>query len=159
MQRPTQTWAPDLVEAFQKRFFSCGTVAPSNSPSLSHPGATSSYDRAAHERVLQTTLYDPDLDLVVEAPDGSLVGCCIVWYDPQLASAEVEPLGIHPGHRRKGLAAALCHEAVARVGRRGGSEVFINAGPREAYPATSGAYMKAGFAIRVRGRRYRLTTM
>lgn len=37
-------------------------------------------------------------------------------------------------HRRKGLAGALCYEAVARVARRGGSEVFINTGPRTAYP-------------------------
>ena len=120
------------------------------------PTATSSYDLVAHEQVTRTTLYDLGLDLVVEAPDGSLVGCCIVWLDPRLGVAEIEPLGIHPSHRRKGLAGALCYEAVARVARRGGSEVFINTGPRKAYPAPSAAYARAGFAVRPLGRRYRL---
>jgi GNAT superfamily N-acetyltransferase len=120
------------------------------------PAATSSYDLVAHEQVTRTALYDLDLDLVVEAPDGSLVGCCIVWLDPRLGVAEIEPLGIHPAHRRKGLAGALCHEAVARVARRGGSEVFINTGPRPAYPAPAAAYARAGFAVRALGRRYRL---
>jgi len=120
------------------------------------PAATSSYDLVAHEQVTRTALYDPDLDLVVEASDGSLVGCCIVWLDPRLGVAEIEPLGIHPSHRRKGLAGALCYEAVARVAQRGGSEVFINSGPRTAYPAPAAAYARAGFAVRALGRRYRL---
>lgn len=120
------------------------------------PAATSSYDLVAHEQVTRTALYDLDLDLVVEASDGSLVGCCIVWLDPRLGVAEIEPLGIHPSHRRKGLAGALCYEAVARVARRGGSEVFINTGPRTAYPAPAAAYARAGFAVRALGRRYRL---
>ena len=128
---------------------------PTTAP-IKAPAATSSYDLAAHEQVIRTALYDVDLDLVVEASDGSLVGCCIVWFDPRLAVAEIEPLGIHPCHRRKGLAGALCDEAVARVARRGGSEVFISTGPRTAYPAPAAAYARAGFAVRALGRRYRL---
>ncbi len=120
------------------------------------PAATSSYDVVAHEQVTRIFLYDVELDLVVEASDGALVGCCIVWLDPRLGVAEIEPLGIHPAHRRKGLAGALCHEAVARVAGRGGSEVLINTGPRTAYPAPAAAYARAGFAVRALGRRYRL---
>lgn len=122
----------------------------------SAPGATSSYDLDAHLRVRRMPLYDDELDLVVEAPNGSLVGCCIAWFDPALGVAEIEPLGVHPAHRRIGLAGALCDEAVARVGARGGSEVFINTGPRAGYPAPAGAYAKAGFVVRARGSRYRL---
>ena len=121
------------------------------------PESTSSYDLACHDRVTRTPLYDIDLDLVVETPYGSLAGCCVIWFDPRLGVAEIEPLGVHPAHRRKGLAMALCHEAVARVARRGGTEVFINAGPREDYPATAAAYAKAAFVTRPRARTYRLT--
>ncbi len=128
---------------------------PDHRPSYP-PGAMSSYDLATHERVTRTPLYDLDLDLVVETSDGSLVGCCIAWLDPRLAVAEIEPLGVDPAHRRKGLAVALCHEAVARVARRGALQVFINAGPRGDYPATAAAYAKAGFVTCSRGRTYRL---
>jgi ribosomal protein S18 acetylase RimI-like enzyme len=96
-------------------------------------------------RVRAAPLYDMDLDLVIEAPDGTLAGCCIVWFDASLGSAEIEPLGIVPAHRRRGLARALCHDVVARVAARGGREVFINNGPNVAYPAPAGAYAKAGF--------------
>ena len=113
--------------------------------------AASSFDEARFERVEQTPLYDRSLDLVVEAPDGALVACATAWFDPDLGVAEIEPLGVVPSHRRIGLAGALCLEVSARVAERGGFEVFINAGPREAYPASGLAYAKAGFEPRVRG--------
>lgn len=39
-----------------------------------------------------------------------------------------------------------------RVARRGGSEVFINTGPRTAYPAPAAAHARAGFAVRALAR-------
>ncbi len=120
------------------------------------PDATSSFDLTKYEAVRSTRLYDEELDLVAVAPDGTFAGCCIVWFDPDIGVAEIEPLGVDPVHRKRGVAGALCDEAVARVGERGGDEVIINAGPDEAYPASSGAYAKAGFEPVDRGRRYLL---
>src|SRR5215469_9453377 len=122
------------------------------------PGVTANSESrmtaALHARVRATWLYDPDLDLVVEAPDGTLAGSCIVWWDPALKCAEIEPLGVVPRHRRKGLAGAMCLEAVSRVAALGGTQVFINVGPRPEYPAPAAAYLAAGFEVVTRGRIY-----
>ena len=108
------------------------------------------------EGVRRTWLYDMDFDLVAVANTGEFVGCCIVWLDPDTGVAEIEPLGVVPEHRRRGLAVALCHEAVSRVAQAGGCEVFINTGPRLAYPVPAAAYVKAGFGVVTRGRAYLL---
>jgi GNAT superfamily N-acetyltransferase len=116
------------------------------------PDATSSFDREAYDSIRQTWLYNPELDLVVTAPDGTFAACCIGWLDPDLGVAEIEPMGVVPEHRGKGLAVALCHELAARVHRLGGRELFINTGPREEYPAPGRAYAKAGFEPFARAR-------
>jgi ribosomal protein S18 acetylase RimI-like enzyme len=121
------------------------------------PEATSSFTMKKYEAVRSVRLYDDELDLVAVAPDGSFGGCCIVWLDPDLGIAEIEPLGVDPAHRRRGVAGALCDEAVERVAERGGKEVIIHSGPNEAYPAPPGAYAKAGFDPVDRGRSYTLT--
>jgi GNAT superfamily N-acetyltransferase len=115
---------------------------------------TSRVTPAMHERVRGTWLYDESRDLVVEAPDGTLAGCCIVWWDPATGSAEIEPLGVVPGHRHKGLAGALCLDAAARVAALGGTQLFINTWPDPAYPAPAAAYLAAGFQVVSRGRAY-----
>lgn len=89
------------------------------------PEATSRSTLEHYERVRTCRLYDPDLDLVAEAPDGSLAACCIGWYDPAARTTEIEPLGVHPAHRRRGLAQALCHEVGRLTAERDGQEVFI----------------------------------
>ncbi len=118
------------------------------------PDAVSPHSEALYARVRAAPLYDPELDLVAVATDGSFAGCCIVWLDPESGSAEIEPLGVVPAHRRRGVAGALCDEATRRVAAKGGSEVVINQGPNVAYPAPAGAYAKAGFRAIERGRMY-----
>ena len=104
----------------------------------------------------ETWLYDPELDLVVVAPDGSLAGCCLAWYDATTGVAGIEPLGVVPEHRGRGLAGMLCLEAAERVRRTGGREMFINTGPRVEYPAPGRAYARAGFETFSRARTYLL---
>lgn len=115
------------------------------------PEETSRFSRERFDAVRAAWLYDPALDLVVEGPDGRLAGCCTVWWDPSLGVAEIEPLGVDPQHRRRGLATAMCLEAAARVGDRGGHQVFINTGPRDDYPAPAATYIAAGFLTVGRG--------
>ena len=107
--------------------------------------ATSTFTLPAYEAVQETWLYDPELDLVVVAPDGSLAGCCLAWYDATTGVAEIEPLGVVPEHRGRGLAGMLCLEAAERLRRTGGRAMFINTGPRLRYPAPGRAYARAGF--------------
>lgn len=115
------------------------------------PEATSSFTEAKYARCRATWLYDPEFDLVAVASDGSFAACCLAWFDPSTGVAEVEPMGVHPDHRRRGLAAMLCHEVARRVAARGGSQVYIHSGPNPAYPAPPAAYTKAGFRTQRRG--------
>lgn len=115
------------------------------------PDAESSFNRPAYDAVRAAWLYRQDLDLVAEAPDGTLAACCIVWFDPATGVAEIEPMGVDPEHRRHGLAVELCLEACRRVADLGGTEVFLNVNPSEEYPANAAAYAKAGFEVRRRG--------
>ncbi len=128
---------------------------PGGVPETVTPETTSRFTAEDYERVRGTWLYDPTWDLVVEAPDGSLAACCTAWWDPATGCAEVEPLGVVPGHRRLGLASALVLQVVARVAEAGGERVFINVGPRVDYPAPSQTYLAAGFEVVGRGDIYR----
>jgi GNAT superfamily N-acetyltransferase len=118
------------------------------------PTAESSFTHAAYEAVRRTWLYDPELDLVAVAPDGTLAGCCIVWQDEATGFAEIEPLGVTPKHRGRGVAGAMCIDAARRVAERGGAQLFINTGPRDEYPAPTAAYRKVGFKVVERATRY-----
>lgn len=121
------------------------------------PHAESRLDEAGLARMQASRLYRRDLDLVIEAPDGSLAGNCTVWLDPASGWAELEPLGIVPEHRRRGLAQVLALDVCRRVGEHGGSAVFINSAPFPSYPAPYYAYVKAGFTPMNRGARMRST--
>ena len=111
------------------------------------PEARSGHSVEMYDRVRRAWMYDPALDLVAVAPDGSLAGCCIVWLDERTQVAEIEPLGVVPAHRRRGVAQALCHEATRRVAEAGGRQLVIGQGPNPAYPAPAGAYARAGFEV------------
>lgn len=115
--------------------------------------AESRFDANRLTTMQNAWLYDRDLDLVIEAPDGSLAGSCTVWLDPTSGWAELEPLGIVPEHRRRGLAQALALDVCRRVASHGGSHVFINSAPLTYYRAPWDAYLKAGFTPMHRGSR------
>jgi GNAT superfamily N-acetyltransferase len=106
---------------------------------------SSSFTADAYREVQATAFYDSDLDVVAVAPNGEFAGCCIGWFDPATGWAEIEPLGVVPGHRRHGLAIALCAAVARKVARAGGHHVLINTGPSTIYPAPYRAYQKAGF--------------
>jgi GNAT superfamily N-acetyltransferase len=127
---------------------------PGEVPAVVSASTTSSFTARHYQQVRSTWLYEQDRDLVVEAPDGTLAACCIAWWDAAHGCAEIEPLGVLPEHRRKGLASAMCMEVAARVAVLGGTQVFINTGPRPDYPAPAATYLTVGFEVASRGRRY-----
>ena len=109
------------------------------------PDAQSRFCTEFYEDMRRTVFYDPELDLVVQAPDGSLAAHCTVWWSPALGVAEVEPLGVVPEHRRLGLGGSLALEACARVGQLGGHEVYINGEFVEIYPLPTAVYESVGY--------------
>lgn len=72
--------------------------------------------------------YRPDLDFVVEAPDGTVAAFCTVWYDPRNRVATFEPVGTHPDHRRRGLASAMMLLAMERLAALGAVKAHVNTG-------------------------------
>ncbi|MEA3375466.1 MAG: GNAT family N-acetyltransferase [Chloroflexota bacterium] len=60
-----------------------------------------------------------DLNVVVEAPDGSLVAYCGMWLEPLHAIAYVEPVATDPDYRRMGLGRAAVLEGLRRSGAMG----------------------------------------
>jgi GNAT superfamily N-acetyltransferase len=120
------------------------------------PDAESSFTPAAYDAVCGTWLYDRRLDLVAVADDdhGAFGACCIAWFDPATGVCEIEPLGVAPEHRRRGLAVALCLEVAHLVAERGGTHVYINAQPQPGYIAPTSAYFAAGFELVERATTY-----
>jgi len=75
--------------------------------------------------------YDPELDLVAVAPDGSLAAscfCAIHAAENRLSGRDdgvTDPLATHPGHQRRGLARALLCAGMARLRARGASRARL----------------------------------
>jgi len=67
------------------------------------------------ENTAKASFYVEDLDLVVVAPDGSIVSFCTFRVDPESRITELEPMGTLPDYRRKGLAKALLAEGFRRL--------------------------------------------
>ena len=130
---------------------------PGDPPPSVTEETTSRFTAALYAQVQATWLYDPAFDLVVEAPDGSLAACCIAWWDPATRSAEIEPVGVVPEHRRRGLASAMCWQVIEQVRAAGGRQVYINISPNPAYPAPAQTYLAAGFDFVVRGQLHHRT--
>ena len=130
---------------------------PGDPPPSVTAETTSRFTAALYAQVQATWLYDPAFDLVVEAPDGSLAACCIAWLDQATGCAEIEPVGVVPEHRRRGLASAMCWQVIKQVKAAGGRQVYINIAPNPAYPAPAQTYLAAGFDFQVRGQLHRRT--
>lgn len=98
-----------------------------------------------YARVMQTWPYRPDLDCVVEAPDGSFAAYVLCWYDDVNRVGELEPVGTHQNHRRRGLGAAACRFALQRLHESGATQAVVNASPAEDQRQASALYESVGF--------------
>lgn len=65
-----------------------------------------------YERVRKTWPYRPELDRIVTTDAGEVVAFGTAWIDEQNAAGLLEPVGTHPDHRRRGLARAVCLDAL-----------------------------------------------
>ena len=109
------------------------------------PEAASSFTEAAFAKIRAMWPYRGDLVIVAEAPDGHLAASCIAWLDDSVGAAEIEPLGVVPRYRGRGLGRAICLEAVNRVARLGGTQVTIHPRGDDRYPAARALYASCGF--------------
>jgi ribosomal protein S18 acetylase RimI-like enzyme len=116
--------------------------------------AESGFSAEKLARTQQLEPYAAERDFVITTRDGEPAACCTVWYDDRIGAAEIEPLGVVPEHRRRGLAQALCRAALNAVAEVGGVEVVIHPRGDRAYPAPRAAYAAAGFRAVNRTRTY-----
>jgi mycothiol synthase len=93
-----------------------------------------------------------DLDLVAEAPEGSLAALVGMIYDEANRFALFEPVCTHPDHRRRGLARALMFEGLRRVKALGATDVYVGTGDQ--VPANR-LYEAVGFTEAYQGYHWR----
>jgi ribosomal protein S18 acetylase RimI-like enzyme len=75
-------------------------------------------------QVMRAWPYRAELDWVAVAPDGTFAANCLCWLDEVNRIVELEPVGTHPEHRRRGLAAAVCLAAL-EAARAAGAETGL----------------------------------
>jgi predicted N-acetyltransferase YhbS len=92
-------------------------------------------------RVQQRWPYRPELDRIVVADDGTVVAFCLSWIDEQNAAGLLEPVGTRPDHQRRGLARAVCLDALHALRGAGARTAQVGYGS-EAGRAT---YTSLGF--------------
>lgn len=96
-----------------------------------------------HRAVMASPTYRPDLDLVIEAPDGTIAAYCIVWLDEANAHGVFEPVGCHSAHRQRGLTKAVMFEGMRRLRELGARTASVVSHPTEV--AANRLYASAGF--------------
>ncbi len=82
------------------------------------------YDNFTHS----APCFRHDLNLVAEAPDGTLAALAGVNYEPSIRFAVFEPVCTHPAHRGLGLASALMIEGLHRLKALGAVDVTVGTG-------------------------------
>jgi predicted N-acetyltransferase YhbS len=93
------------------------------------------------QRLRQCSLYDPALDLAVEAGDGTVAGYALCWFDRTTGVGLVEPMRVEDAYHRRGLGRMLLTHGLDRLARRGATRLKVGF---ESDPARS-LYLGAGF--------------
>lgn len=80
---------------------------------------------AVEDRLRQCSLYDPTLDLAVEAPDGAIAGYSLYWFDPVTNVGLLEPMRVNDEYQRRGLARAMLTAGLDRLAQRGATRLKV----------------------------------
>lgn len=93
-------------------------------------------------RLVQTSLYRPDLDLVVFHEDQA-AAFGMFWLDPNTGVGMVEPMRTEEDHQRRGLARHVLTSGVDRLAALGAERIKLCYRP--ANEAAKNLYLSAGF--------------
>jgi GNAT superfamily N-acetyltransferase len=94
-------------------------------------------------RLLQTSLYRPDLDLVVHDDQDNAAAYGLFWYDPISSTGLVEPMRTEDEHQRRGLARHILTAGIDLLAAAGAKRTKICYEPDN--PASGHLYRSAGF--------------
>jgi GNAT superfamily N-acetyltransferase len=117
-----------------------------------HPMRRRSGD-GVEDRLRQCSLYDPALDLAVEAPGGDIAGYALFWFDPVTEVGLVEPMRVEDAYQRRGHARAMPTAGLERLARRGARRLKVGYGTA----AARALYVGAGFRVTSTSTSYRWT--
>jgi len=104
------------------------------------------------QRLRACSLYRPELDLVLVAPDGQTAGYGLFWADPVTGVGLIEPIRTQAGHEGHGLASHLVGTGLDLLAANGCSRLkvcsdrglYLRAGFRRLDSATAGSYTRPG---------------
>lgn len=94
-------------------------------------------------RLRQCSLYDPALDVAVEAADGQVAGYALFWFDPVTGVGLLEPMRVEDAYQRRGLARAMLTAGLDRLASRGARRLKVS----YATAAAGALYVGAGFRV------------
>lgn len=94
-------------------------------------------------RLQQTSLYRPDLDLVVFDDDDEVAAYGLFWYDPVTSTGLVEPMRTEDRHQGRGLARHVLTRGLDLLARVGAHRVKICFEPSN--PSARHVYLSTGF--------------
>jgi len=94
-------------------------------------------------RLRQTSLYRPDLDLLVLDDRDHVAAYGLFWFDPETATGLVEPMRTEDAHQRRGLARHVLTAGVGRLVTAGATRIKICFRPGNA--AAKPLYLGVGF--------------
>jgi GNAT superfamily N-acetyltransferase len=126
---------PELPEGFR-------VVVRADEHDTPHP----MHRRNGHDvemRLHETSLYDPELDLAVLAPDGDVAAYGLFWNDFVTGVGMVEPMRTEDAYQRRGLARVLLATGCDRLVQRGAQRLKVG------FDSDPGCrlYTSAGFRI------------
>jgi GNAT superfamily N-acetyltransferase len=107
--------------------------------------APSTYTAEGYEGVRRTPTYRGDLHVLVEAPDGTMAASTIMWLDEINKTAEFEPVGTHPGCRRRRLGTAMLLHGMHLARKAGATHMTVACLGAPGHPNARGLYHGVGF--------------
>lgn len=99
--------------------------------------------QGVEERLRQTSLYRPDLDLLILDQHDQVAAYGLFWLDPQTAIGLVEPMRTESAHQRRGLAHHLLAAGMSRLAHAGAQRIKLCYSPGN--QAARDLYLSHGF--------------
>jgi GNAT superfamily N-acetyltransferase len=124
-------------------------LSRADAPDRPHPMIARN-GRGVESRLRQCSLYRPDLDLFVAAPDGQVAGYGLFWPDPVTGVGLVEPIRTEDAHAGQGIASHLIAVGLDRLAAHGcvrlkvcsHRDLYQRAGFRPLRAATAAIYTR-----------------
>ncbi|WP_435133499.1 GNAT family N-acetyltransferase [Actinacidiphila sp. bgisy144] len=107
--------------------------------------APTAFTAESYAGLLATPAYRADLHVLAAAPDGAMAASAIMWFDAANRTVEFEPVGTHPGHRRRGLARAVLLHGMRLARDAGATQATVACLGAPGHRAARELYYGAGF--------------